>query len=276
MIEQSIAPLLLALAKQPEAVEPLQQLVANYLALKQSDKAIIKLRELTDKQPKHFYAYFLLGEVYARTKQFNEAIATYQKASHLKGEWPLPYHGLAVAYLALKRDQAAIDSLREGLVNTHQSLDLVADLAALYRQLGQTENAIKLYDELHNKNPQSTIVLQRYVQLLNETAKSDADLAKAAQLAEPLAQSNDTLALDTAAWVAYHQTAYQKAQDLLKKFLNLNPAFVLANYHLGMVYFKKGDAVHAREFLNKAVDAHQDFAGLNEAKATLQELAKSK
>jgi hypothetical protein len=53
-----------SLSKQPEAIEPLTQLIKSYLALKQSDKALGKLNEIIKQQPKNFVAYNLLGSVY--------------------------------------------------------------------------------------------------------------------------------------------------------------------------------------------------------------------
>ncbi|MGZ8227842.1 MAG: hypothetical protein ACXWT3_14600 [Methylococcaceae bacterium] len=41
---------------------------------------------------------------------------------------------------------------------------------------------------------------------------------------------------------------------------------------MGMVYFKKGDSSHAREYLEKAISKKTDFNGLTEAEATLKSI----
>ncbi len=43
-------------------------------------------------------------------------------------------------------------------------------------------------------------------------------------------------------------------------------------YRLGMAYFKKGDSIHAKQSLRKALEMSQDFDGVAEAKTTLAEI----
>ena len=44
---------------------------------------------------------------------------------------------------------------------------------------------------------------------------------------------------------------------------------------MGMVYFKQGDKIAAKDYLQKAIDKKTDFNGLSEAKETLKVLEKS-
>jgi len=56
------------------------------------------------------------------------------------------------------------------------------------------------------------------------------------------------------------------------KVIEQDPALAIANYHLGMVYYKQNDSVKARDYLQKAIDKKVDFTGLDTAKETLKSI----
>ncbi|MDD5271851.1 MAG: tetratricopeptide repeat protein [Methylovulum sp.] len=271
-LDKSVASFAQALSKQPEAVEPLSQLVKTYLTLKQADKAVQKLRDVTVQEPKHFYAYSLLGDVYAATNKPGEAIAAYQKAIAIKPEWPDAYRHLAMLYLSHKQPDKMLDILNEGKRNTHNALDVVTDLATVYHQAGKPQQVIALYDELHQQYPHSLAIRQRLASYISQYATEPTAIAKAAKIAEPLEGSNDPQMLDTAGWLAYQQNDYPKAQRILAKSHQLNANNPIISYHLGMAYFRQGDKPHAKELLTKAIDSKQKFAGLDEAKTVVKGL----
>ncbi|ASF46515.1 tetratricopeptide repeat protein [Methylovulum psychrotolerans] len=271
-LDKSAASFAQALAKQPEAVEPLTQLVKTYLALKQTDKAVQKLRELTVQDAKHFYAYSLLGDVYANSNKTAEAIAAYQKAIAIKPEWSDAYRHLAVLYLNHKQTDKMLEILNEGKRNTHNALDVVTDLAAVYHQAGQHQQVIALYEELYQLYPHALAIRQRLASYLSLYAPEPTNIAKAAKIAEPLANTPDPQMLDTAGWIAYQQNDYPKAQSLLAKSQKLNAENPMLNYHLGMTYLRQGDKVQAKALLNKALASKQKFIGLEDAQAAVKGL----
>jgi len=270
--EQSNAELEQSLAKQAQAIEPLEQLVKNYLAAKQPDKALHKLREVLKQHPGHFYAQHLIGEVYSRSNKYPDAINAYMEASKLKPGWAVPYRNIALLHILQKQQDEAIAALSKGIASADEPMGLVADLAALYHQDGAHEKAIALYEDMHQKYPNSLPVLNNLASYLADYGTAPEALARAAKLAESLAQSNDPYMLDTLAWVAYKQGQYEKARDVLVKVLAMNPGYAQSQFHLGMVYFKLGDKPHAQENLQNAVASKEEFNGLAEAKKTLETL----
>lgn len=271
-LDKSIASFEQALAKQPETIEPLTQLVKSYLGLKQAAAAEKKLNEIVKKQPKNFIAYNLLGSVYASDKKPTEAIAAYQKAIAIKPDWLNPYRNLALINYAQKNKAEAVNVLKKGITNTKGAMELVGDLANLYQQEGEKEKVLELYEESYKQYPKSLFAINNLASYLSDYATDAASLDRAEKLAEPLAASNNPDMLDTVAWIAYKKNQYDKALPLLKKVTELKPNLAVSAYHLGMVYFKQGDKVHAKEFLEKAVNAKQQFYGLAEAQETLKTL----
>jgi len=264
-----------ALAKQPEVVEPLAQLVKTYLALKQTDKAIHKLHDLTVQEPKHFYAYSLLGDVYVHENKLNEAISAYQKAIEIRPEWADAYRHLAIVHIKRQQADKAIEVLKEGKQKTHDALDLVADLAAIYHRAGDHQRVITLYEDLYRQNPHSPAIRQRLASYMSTYLDDEINLAKAADIAEPLTNSNNAEMLDTAGWIAYQQNNFQKAQLILSKGKQLDAANPVLNYHLGMTYFKLGENKQAKECLEKAIENKQKLSWFDEAKATLKALGET-
>lgn len=273
--DKSIPRFALALEKQPQAVEPLNQLVNSYLQLKQSEKALNKLNEIVRAQPSHFFAYNLMGGVYTNAKKYSDAAVAYQRAIAIKPEWTKPYRNLALINRLQKKPADAVNVLKTGISNTKNAADLVNDLAGVYHENGEHDKVIALYEEVYKQNPDSLSAINSLAGYMAAYAKDSASLKRVAQLAEPLAQSNDPYLLDTVAWIAYKQDDYEKAKQILLKVHTLKPDIAASNYHLGMVYFKLGDKSRAKEFFQKAVDSKVNFNGLSEAKGLLRTLAAS-
>jgi tetratricopeptide (TPR) repeat protein len=177
-----------------------------------------------------------------------------------------------VLYLDHKQADKAVEILDEGKRNTHNALDVVIDLAAVYHQANDHQRVIALYEELHQQYPQSLAIRHRLSAYISKYETSPTSIAKAATLAEPLAHSNDPEMLDTAGWLAYQQNDYPKAQTILAKSQQLDADNPVVNYHLGMVYFIQGEKNQAKGFLEKAISSKQKFDGLEDAKTILKKL----
>jgi len=270
--EQSASSFEQAMRKQPQAVEPLSQLVKNYLASKQPDKALNRLHEVLKNQPKNFFAYNLLGDVYSRSNKYSDAINAYQQAIGVRPAWSVPYRNIALINILQKHKNDAVDILIKGINNAGEPMELAADLAALYHQDGEHQKVIGLYEDMVRKYPDSLNALNNLVSYLADYANGTEALSRAEKLAEPLAKTNDPYMLDTVAWIAYKQRDYEKSRQLLLKVIELNSDIAVSHYHLGMVYFKQGDKMRAKEDLQKAINKKEDFNGLAEAKETLNAL----
>ena len=264
-----------ALNKQPDAVEPMTQLIKGLLANKQSEKAITVLTSSLKQQPKNFVFFNMLGSVYLNDKKVDDAISAFNKASIIKPEWSVPYHMIAVAYTAQDKKTDAVQALKLGLTNTKNNIDLVNDLATIYSSLGEHEKAIATYEEAYKSNPNSLDLLNNLVIYLTEFGKDKADYEKADKLAEPLKKLDTAYSMDTIGWLDYKLGKFTEAQDLLLKVTAANPDQPAFNYHLGMVYYQLKNTVKATEYLQKALDKKVDFFGIIIAKQTLNNLSKA-
>ena len=261
-----------ALQKNPEASEPLSALVKTYLILKQPQKALAQLQKIVAQSPKNSLAHNLLGEIYAGQNDLHNAEQEFLKARVLNPNSVLAYRDLAALKLLQKDSDAAIRIYREGLKATGDDASLVFALAVLYERKGEYDPAIALYDELIERDPTSQAAMNNLAMVLASYKSDPQSLERAKELAARLKGTNNPAYLDTVGWVQYKRSEYDVAVATLGEALRAAPDEPMLRYHLGMALYKKGDAAQAKENLKKAVDAKVNFAGIDDARATLAKL----
>lgn len=263
-----------ALEIQPDAIEPLTQLVNGYVQLKRNDQALVKLQEIIGRQPQHFVAFNLMGGLYFAASKFYKAVDAFKNAIVIKPEWEDPYRNLAILHLHQNNKTEAIQILQEGIERSMSTI-LVGDLVAIYHHEKLHEKAIALLEENYKKHPQSAVALNYLVRYLTEQANNKMTLGKVAELAKPLSRIQHPDMLYTIAVLAYRQGDLDKAQELFLKVSEQAPDKPQVHYYLGMVYHKQGDNKQAKSYLERAVAKNQHFNGIEEAKQTLEDLVES-
>ena len=261
-----------AIAKKPDAIEPLTELVKTYMATKQPAKAIAQLQQAIKRHSDHFIAYNLLGGVYLNEQKFADAKTAFNKALEIKPDWFSPYRNLALGELMQKNRDGAIAIYKKGIDKTKGAVELVEDLARLYHSAGEHDKVIGVYEESYKRYPESALAVNNLASYLSDYAATPENLDRAAKLAEPLTKANNASFLDTVGWIAYKQGNFDKAKENLEKALAFDQNSPITNYHIGMLYAKQNDAAKAREHLQKSIDSKANFFGLDEAKQTLESL----
>jgi tetratricopeptide (TPR) repeat protein len=79
---------------------------------------------------------------------------------------------------------------------------------------------------------------------------------------------------DTLGWIHYRKGLYGSAVELLKDAVRRAPGGGLFQYHLGMALLKTGRKDEARPALRRAIDLNLSATDAQQAKQTLQALAK--
>ncbi len=273
--EQGIAEFERALELQPGATEPLTALVRAKLAQKQTDAALTLLDKQIERVPNNVIARNLKGEVLLEKKSYPEAVQTLQGAIERAPKWWVPYRNLAAAQLAQKNVPGAIDAYRRGLQATQDSAPLALALAALYENTGKAEEAIQVYEGLVKREPHSDIAANNLAMLLATYRKDRASLDRAHDLAARFATSTVPAYLDTHGWVQYRRGEFDAALPALQQAVDKVPDSPLLRYHLGMAQFRAGRLDQARENLRLALAPGKGFTGLDEARATFEQISKN-
>lgn len=262
-----------ALAKQPDAIQPLTSMISSLIAQKNTDQALHVLNKTVSAQPKHIKAHLLLGEVYYSMKRFPDAEKAYKQALSLNPAAASPYRSLASVYLSQNNSVDAIQVLRDGIKAAAVKEPLQSMLANIYERSGKIEEAIALYEEQVTANPKSNAAANNLAMMLAEHRKDDNSLRRAKELIQPIVTSDNPLYLDTVGWVHYNLKDFNQALTPLEKAVQIAPEFPVLRYHLGMTQFQVGNKAEAITNLEKAVNAKVPFDGIEQAKSTLQQLA---
>jgi tetratricopeptide (TPR) repeat protein len=264
-----------AVDMQPDAAEPLEALVQLLANSKRSAEAIKRLDEVATRFPDNAFSLNLKGDLLVANGHAAEAEEAFKLAIARAPKWWKPYRGLANAQLAAKENPAvAIATLRNAEPVVDLADALGGELAALLENLGKPDEAIGEYEKVVRRYPQSEVAANNLAMLLATYRKDSASLDRAKELSARFADSTNPSYLDTYGWVLYKRGDAAASVPVLTRVVEKSPDAVIARYHLGMAQSQAGDNSDARDNLTRAVNSGTRFSGLDEAKATLDKLAK--
>ncbi len=264
-----------ALELQPEASEPLQAVIRVLVNLKRSPDALKRLDDYSARYPKAAFAVNLKGEVLVSNGRAAESIPVFKMAIEREPKWWLPYRNLSIAQsIADKNNDAAIATLQAGIGNAAAPETLETQLASLYERTAKVDNALQVYETAMQQNPASDVVANNLAMLLVTYKKDARSLDRAKELSRRFATSTNANFLDTYGWVLYKRGEAAAAITALQNSLTKAPDQPVLLYHLGMAQALAGQAAAARDSLTRSLQSGKNFNGMDEAKATLDKLAK--
>lgn len=260
-----------ALEIQPSAGEPLTALVRVDATRKQVPQALARLDKVIAQQPDNAIAHNLKGELLTSRGELDGAAASFNAAIAKAPKWWMPYRGLALSHLAGKRNEAAIKTLEEGLAKTGAA-SLGTDLAALYERVNRPDDAIRVYESMISRQPDSVAAANNLAMLLVSYRTDSNSLQRAAELTSKLDKVSEPSILNTRGWVKFKRGEFQESVALLQQAVEKSPESPLMRYHLGMAQLKTGDRVSAEKNLEAAVRSGRQFHGAKEAQAALDQI----
>jgi tetratricopeptide (TPR) repeat protein len=262
-----------AAALQPEALEPLQAQIRLLVDLKRMPEALKRLDEVSAKDPKNAFAPNIKGEVLLTQKDAAGAQDAFKMAIERAPTWFTPYRGLAAAQLVAKDPEAALATLRKAEAAVAEPDQAGVEIASYLESVGKTDDAIREYDAIVRRNPQSDIAANNLAMLLVTYEKDAASLDRAKSLSARFSDSPNPSFLDTYGWVLFKHGDAAASVSILQRVVSKSPDTPVALYHLGMAQFQSGSTTQALDNLTRAVNSGAKFSGLDEAKATLNKLA---
>lgn len=230
--------LLAGVAQNPQADQPLEYLKNGdaFLAEKNYDKAVAEYQKAIKIKPAWAEAQQKLGDALAASDKLDEAIAAYQAASRLKADDEGLHYKLGILYEKKGLLDEAVVEYRQSLKFAGEKGDTRQRLGDIYASRGSTPQAIEQYRELlklRNEDVQLHLKLAR----LYGNAKDPKDAI--AEYQEIIKINPDTLD-------AHHELAllYRKhgmgdeAEREFKEILRLKKDDVEARNALTTIYVK--------------------------------------
>ena len=217
----------------------------------------------------------ILGEAYVGLGKNDQAAAAFDKAIALNPTRQEPYLDRAKLYLRDHKTDQALDVLKRASAAVPSDTRAALVEAEILTDKGQYEDAIKLYEDLLARDPDSQVVGNNLAETIADYKSTDTtSLEKARQVAEKFATSNNPLLLDTLAWVYFRQGNTQQAQRVMEHAMTLGGAKIppQAHYHYGAMLLKAGDKDKAKAELQLATADNATYPGIDEAKKLLDSL----
>ena len=271
---EAIAAYQLALTKNPEATQALQGLVAALIEDGEIGEAIGYLEKHGADYPEQIAPKLLLGAVLAldgnraaAEEQFEAVIALQPNANRAYASLAALYPDNAMARIGIYERGVAANP-------TDETLGLL--LASEYERAQEMDKAIEIYQVLMKVNESNDLVANNLAALLLDFRDDAASFNTALEVAKRFEDSKQPAMLDTLGWAYYRTGDYLNAIRYLGDATAGASNVALLHYHLGMAYMRSNNTVLARTELERAVElAKSDFPGIDEARATLEEIGRT-
>jgi tetratricopeptide (TPR) repeat protein len=259
---------------QPDGIDPLQAQIHLLVKSKRIPDAFKRLDQVIVLAPASAFAPNLKGELLLAQGHASEAQDSFRQSIALGPTWWVPYRGLAGAQFAAKDSDAALATLRNAVSKVAEPDNLRFEIASYFERSAKPDEAIQEYEELLRGNPRSEAAANNLAMLLVTYKQDPASVERAKSLSARFADSANLSYLDTYGWVLFKHGEAAASVPVLERVVSKAPDAPVALYHLGMAQSQAGSATQAFGNLTRAVQSGQKFSGLDEAKATLDKLAK--
>lgn len=255
----------------PTSFRFLSDLVAMDLADKKMDAALARVKRAVDRTPDSAALHFLLGKVHAQGNQLTEAEAEYLKSTELDPGQVDSYVALTRLYSAANNPDRALAKLEDGLRANPDSVALLMLQGMILQQRGNIPRAQEAYEKILTVDPGFALAANNLACLFSENLGDQEKALRLAQTAREKAP-NDPQVADTLGWILYKKGNFDWALSYLKESATRLADSPEVQYHLGMTFYRLGDAPAAKKTLTRALELNSNFAGAEEARKALAEL----
>ena len=257
----------------PAYLPPRLALFRHDMIARDFDKALARASEIGRIAPASYVGDALTGDVLMARKDFAGAAGAYEKALEKD---PDAVTGLVSRAYRAKRSIDAPDALafvESWAAKRPDDVSALKLLANAYADHGQPQKSIEIYERLLEKQGQDLAVLNNLAMLYSGRNDSRAlELAKRALDGAP--QSPATL--DTYGWLLVKQGKLAEGFSLLRNAHLRAPYVPEIRYHMAVALEGLGRVQDALREVDAALQAGQQFDGVEEARKMRERLSPSR
>lgn len=265
------------LSEKQKTAEMAEMYVA-YLSLKKmpQDSIVAGLKRVLDIAPDNKGARLQLVQTLWNKVDMDEIISICKPAIEYNPDEMAFYYFLGFAYVQKGEDDNALDILRKGVAQAKDTSEpsLVSDMYAyigdILHERGAVEECYAAYDSCLQWKEDNVGCLNNYAYWLGE---SGGDLEKAEQMSYKTvkAEPDNSIFLDTYAWILFHEKRYSEAQIYIEQALaNDSTSSPVYFEHAGDIYIMSGLEDKALDMWRKAIDCGTENKALVERKMKLK------
>jgi tetratricopeptide (TPR) repeat protein len=236
-------------------------ILTTLVAENDMNKAVRFIQEHIKTTPQAGGHYMLLGELLAKQKKNEEALAAFKKAQELAPNNPQPYVVIARLMSSLGKTDQAIQELTELLKKHPDSLPGNMGLATLLETKGNYTEAKEKYKKVLLLQPNFSAAANNLAWLI--ASEKDGDLGEALRLAMLAKQAmpDEAHIADTLGYVHLKRQSFPLAIAQFQQALANKPGDPLITYHLAQAQYGNGEkdqAINAVKGLLKNKEAFKE------------------
>lgn len=259
-----------ALALGPDFVLALQGLAGLEMREGNFDRALELAGTLRQTETGALTGDVLTGDIYMQMERPAEAIAAYEIAKGKQSSRALALR-LYRAHLTLGETEPAVRQFQE-LVNSDPGSTANRQLLATgYLETEKYADAIVEYERLKKEDPDNAMMILNNLAWLYQQM-DDPRAIETAEQAFAL-DPNSAPVIDTLGWITLNLGDNEKGLELLQKASALDPAEPEIRYHLVVALERSGRREDALRELNDLLSLGKEFKALDDAKALRARLA---
>ncbi len=164
-----------------------------------------------------------------------------------------------------------LKNIDKALEEGPETPSLLARSGIVQQMSGDVSSAVESYRKALKINPRYAVAANNLAYILSQNEEDQEQALELAQMAREVAPDDPRIA-DTLGWILYERGVYQQALSLIQESAEKLSGNAEVLYHLGMTHYKLGNLDEARRALSEATMTNQEFSGVEEARAILQEL----
>jgi tetratricopeptide (TPR) repeat protein len=227
-----------------------------YVATGKKTEAISELKKALDLAPNSDEGYRRLGDAFRANGDKDQALAAYNRAIELNPYYWFNYNALGSAYLKFNDNEKALTAFKKVTELEPNNAAGYQNLSIVYFNMGQFEQCIPVLKkslEL-DKHPIGYTNLGTVYFYLKRYDEAVPMFEQAVKL-DPGSENFAGNLADAYRWAGKTQQAnstYEQAVELGLKGLTVNPRDAARMGRIAQYYAKKGDKVHAADFIRRA------------------------
>jgi tetratricopeptide (TPR) repeat protein/2-polyprenyl-3-methyl-5-hydroxy-6-metoxy-1,4-benzoquinol methylase len=199
-----------------------------------------------------------LGVTLQELGKIQEAERSFKVAIKLKPQYAESYYNLGCLKLNNERLEEAVENFKKSIILKANYEEAYFNLGIVYHKIGKYEDAKLSYKKVIEINPNFSDAYSNLGNILKENG----------ELKE--AEKNYQIAIDINPLIAnyYNNFAnfyceikkYEQAQEYFKKAINLKNDFIEPNFNLGCMLFEQGKLLEAEVWLRNTIKINPNYA----------------
>jgi putative PEP-CTERM system TPR-repeat lipoprotein len=260
-----------ALTLQPDAIEPLDGLIALDLASGQGAAARARIDAQLRARPKSAGLLMLAARVYSTLEDFPAAERAAKAAITIDPREPAAYEQLMRGYASQGQLERGLRELEAMAQRDPAAAGPPIMIGVILQAQKRPSDAQAWFEKALAIDPRSPVVAANLAWLYAEQGGDLDEALRLGLLAKSQLPERPEID-DTLGWVYYKRGNIARAIPLLEQSVNRDPQRAVYQYHLGLAYAKAGDTANARAALQLALRRDSGFEGAANARAVLASL----